>query len=139
MNAIGIVFLYDRKLGSPEEMAGNFKDNFSQVTENLVSEGLLDLPELKKIIDSQKIYWAGVRENFAEVLGDSDTIGKISWITFKNHTNIEAGDDNLHHGGTLSLQVYCMNKFLIFNQYFVYISFKTGINWIFIKFFQKKE
>lgn len=93
MNAIGIVFLYDRKLGSPEEMAGNFKDNFSQVTENLVSEGLLDLPELKKIIDSQKIYWAGVRENFAEVLGDSDTIGKISWITFKNHTNIEAGDD----------------------------------------------
>jgi len=93
MNAIGIVFLFDRKLGSPEEMAEKFKDNFSQVTENLVSAGLLDLPGLKKIIDSKKIYWGGVRENFDEVLGDSDIIGKLSWITFKNHTNIEAGDD----------------------------------------------
>lgn len=93
MNAIGIVFLYDRKLGPPEEMAGKFKDNFSQITENLVSEGLLDLPELKKIIDAQKIFWAGVRENFTEILSDSETIGKLSWMTFKNHTNIEAGDD----------------------------------------------
>jgi len=93
MNAIGIVFLYDRKLGPPEEMAEKFKDNFPQVTENLVKEGLLDLPMLKKIIDSQNIYWGGIRENFKKILDDSDTIGKLSWMTFKNHTNIEASDD----------------------------------------------
>lgn len=93
MNAIGIVFLYDRKLGTPEEISGKFKDHFSQVTENMVKEELLDLPELKKIIDSKNIYWGGIRENFNEILNDSDTIGKLGWMTFKNHTNIEAKDE----------------------------------------------
>lgn len=93
MNAIGIVFLYDRNMGSPEEMSGKFKDYFAQVTENLVKEGLLDLIELKRIIDSLNIYWGGVRENFNDILKDTDTIGKLGWMTFKNHTNIEAKDE----------------------------------------------
>ncbi|MFX1275243.1 MAG: hypothetical protein ACFFBP_11285 [Promethearchaeota archaeon] len=93
MNAIGIVFLYDRKLGPPKEISVEFKEFFAQVTENLVKEGLLDLPELKNIIDSQKIYWGGIRENFNEIISDTDAIGKLGWITFKNHTDIEARDE----------------------------------------------
>lgn len=93
MNAIGIVFLYDRKLGAPNEISVNFKKYFAQVTENMVKEGLLDLPELKKIIDSQKIYWGGVRENFIQILNDNEAIGKLGWMTFKNHTEIDANDE----------------------------------------------
>lgn len=93
MNAIGLVFLYNRKLGTPEEISVKFKDHFSQVTENLVKEKLLNLPELKEIIESQKIYWGGVKENFDEILDDPDTIGKLAWMTFKSNANIEARDE----------------------------------------------
>ena len=40
MKAIGIVLLYDRKIGSPEEISKTFfGENFSKVTEGLVTQG----------------------------------------------------------------------------------------------------
>ena len=94
MNAIGMVFLYDRNIGAPEEISDKFKEHFPQVTENLVKEGLLDLPNLKKLIDSQYVYWGGIRESFSEIIADVDAIGKLGWMTFRNHTQIEANDES---------------------------------------------
>lgn len=68
MNAIGLVFLYNRIEGNPEEVSRKFSKYFHLVSENLVTEGLIDLPELKKIIDLKQIYWAGKKERFLEIL-----------------------------------------------------------------------
>ncbi len=86
MKAIGIVFLYDRKEGAPEEVSNKFAgSNFASVTENLVKEGLLDLIELKGILDLKTIYWAGIKEDFDKILEDNNAIGSIAWQVFKGH------------------------------------------------------
>ena len=94
MKAIGIVFLYDRNQGRPEEISKKFAGNdFSTVTENLVKEGLMDLVTLKDIIDSKSIYWAGIKENFNKFLSDNDAIGNIAWQVFKRYTEKDASED----------------------------------------------
>ncbi|MBN1801220.1 MAG: hypothetical protein JW891_06910 [Candidatus Lokiarchaeota archaeon] len=93
MKAIGIVLLYDRNIGAPQEVSSVFSEFFPQVTENLVKEGLLTLPELKEIIDSKSIYWGGIKENFKEFLLDEDSIGKLGWQVFNKHSGKDPLDE----------------------------------------------
>ncbi len=88
-----MVFLYERSKGSPEEVSKNFSEYFSKVSENLVKESLLSLPELKGIIESKSIFWGGIKENFGSILEDPDAIGHLAWTVFKNHTGREASED----------------------------------------------
>ena len=48
MVAIGVVFLYNRKEGSPEEVSKKFSKHFPDITENLVKEDLLNLGLVRK-------------------------------------------------------------------------------------------
>ncbi|TFG14881.1 MAG: hypothetical protein EU531_08870, partial [Promethearchaeota archaeon] len=79
MKALGIVFLYDRALGAPEDLAKKFSENFTIVTENIVLENLVELVDLKEIMDKNRIYWAGIKENFVEILNNEEIIGKLAW------------------------------------------------------------
>ncbi len=92
-SAIGIIFLYNKEHGSPEKVSKELSDYFSQITENLVSQGLMDLPRLKKIMEEKKIFWGAIKENFENILNDTDAIGHIAWNVFKKHTGIEASED----------------------------------------------
>lgn len=91
--AQGIVFLFNLEEGKPEDVSKEFKDYFSGVTENLVREGLMELVELKKIIDEKKIFWGAIKERFNEVIENSDKLGDLAWKVFKKHTDIEADED----------------------------------------------
>jgi hypothetical protein len=93
MKAIGIVFLYDRTLGTPELVSKNFSSHFSNVSENLVLEGLLELPDLKFILDNKNIYWAGIKENFQEIQKNENMIGKLAWRIFKDYSGIESSEE----------------------------------------------
>lgn len=93
MKAIGLGFLYNRIEGNPEDISRKFSKHFHLVSENLVIEGLIDLPELKKIIDLKQIYWAGIKERFLELLEDEEAIGKLSWKVFKDFSGKEPFDD----------------------------------------------
>ena len=93
LKAIGIVFLYNRNLGAPEEMARNFSEDFTIVSENIVLENLVKLPDLKEIMDNKRIYWAGIKENFNDIIKEEDSIGKIAWKVFKDHSTIEPSDE----------------------------------------------
>ena len=93
MKAIGLVFLYNRIEGKPEKVSKEFSKYFNIVGENLVTEGLIELPELKRIIDLKQIYWAGIKERFLEILDDEQTIGKIAWKVFKDFSGKEPFDE----------------------------------------------
>ncbi len=93
MVAIGIVFLYNRKEGSPEEVSKRFSKHFSDITENLVKEDLLNLVELKEIIDTKSIYWGGIKKGFNNILNDNEAIGHFAWNLFKDFTKKEASED----------------------------------------------
>ncbi len=93
MKAIGIVFLFDKKVGSPEDISKQFSKYFSNVSENFVKEGLMDLVELKSILDSKKIFWGGIKEDFENLLKNDELIGDLAWNVFKKHVNIEAAED----------------------------------------------
>ncbi|MHA1756877.1 MAG: hypothetical protein ACTSVV_08915 [Promethearchaeota archaeon] len=92
MKALGIVFLYDRAQGPPDKVSKEFSDRFAAVSENLVKEGLINLPELKDVMDFGRIYWGGIKERFAEILKDENAIGGISIQVFENHSGMKAGD-----------------------------------------------
>ena len=89
MKAIGLVLLYDRKEGIPEDISKKFSKHFHTVTENLVKESLIDLVELKKIMDNKQIYWAGIKHNFSEIVSKEEPIGKLAWKVFKDFTGKE--------------------------------------------------
>jgi len=93
MKAIGLVFLYDRNLGPPEEISKKFSEYFPGLSENLVLEGLLSLPNLKEIIDSKRIYWAGIKENYSGFLDDNDMIGKLAWKVFTDYSGNEPSEE----------------------------------------------
>ena len=93
MKAIGLVFLYDRNLGTPEEISKKFSEHFAFVSENLVMEGLLNLGELKEIIDTKRIYWAGIKEEFHEIVNDDSSIGKLAWKVFKDYYGKEPSEE----------------------------------------------
>jgi len=93
LKAIGIVFLYNRKLGAPEEMARNFSEHFTTVSENIVLEKLVQLADLKEILDNLKIYWAGIKENFDDITNNEELIGKLAWKVFKDHSSVEPSDE----------------------------------------------
>ncbi|MFX1296138.1 MAG: hypothetical protein ACFFD2_14975 [Promethearchaeota archaeon] len=93
MKAIGLVFLYNRMEGNPEDISTRFSKYFTQVGENLVSEGLIDLPQLKNIIESKHIYWAGIKDQFLEILEDEEAIGKLAWNVFRDFSGIEPFDE----------------------------------------------
>ena len=88
MEAVGIIFLYNRKLGTPEEMSKSFIDYFSGVSENLVGEHLLSLVDLKNILESKRIFWAGIKENFSEIKENNELIGKLAWKVFSDFSGI---------------------------------------------------
>ncbi|MFX0025136.1 MAG: hypothetical protein ACFE8M_01885 [Candidatus Hermodarchaeota archaeon] len=88
-----MVFLYDRKLGIPEEISKQFSQYFPDISENLVLENLLGLAELKEIIDKKRIYWAGIKENFDFILDNNDSIGKIAWKVFKDFIGKEPSEE----------------------------------------------
>lgn len=90
---LGIVFLFNMKEGKPEDVSKNFSEYYSGVTQNLVREELLELVELKDIMDKKLIYWGGIKENFELVVQDEEMIGDLAWQVFHNHTNIEASED----------------------------------------------
>ena len=93
MSAIGIVFLYNREIGKPQEISKNFSTYFSNITENLVKQDLLGIVELKEIIDSKRIYWGGIIENFNEFFNNEESIGQVAWKVFKENSEIEPSDD----------------------------------------------
>ncbi len=94
MKAIGIVMLYDRRVGEPQEISKNFfGENFSIVSEGLVSQELIDLIQLKEILDSKSIYWAGIRENFEKILEDDEAIGRLAWKVFNDQSGKESSDE----------------------------------------------
>ncbi len=93
MKAIGIVFLYNRNIGAPQDVSSKFSEFFPQVTENLVKEGLLSLSDLKEIMDLKSIYWGGIKEKFDEFLLDEDSIGKLGWQVFNKHSGKDASDE----------------------------------------------
>ena len=93
MKAIGLVFLYNRKLGTPKEISSQFSEHFSFISENLVLEKLLGLGELKNIIDNKRIYWAGIKKNFENIMEDNDSIGKIAWKVFKDFFGEEPSEE----------------------------------------------
>ncbi len=93
MKAIGLVFLFDRNQGSPQEVSAKFISHFSNVTENLVLEGLLELSELKEILDMKRIYWGGIKQNFLEMQDDELLIGKVAWKVFTDNSGIEPSEE----------------------------------------------
>jgi hypothetical protein len=93
LKSLGIVFLYDRKLGPPKEMARKFIEYFKLVSENIVLEDLVKLADLKEIMDKKRIYWAGIKENFIDVMHNEEMIGKLAWKVFNDNTAIEASDE----------------------------------------------
>lgn len=93
MKAIGLVFLYDRKLGIPEEISKQFSQYFPDISENLVLEKLLGLSELKDILNKKRIYWAGIKENFDMILENDASIGKIAWKVFKDFFGEEPAEE----------------------------------------------
>ncbi|TFF93965.1 MAG: hypothetical protein EU543_02365 [Promethearchaeota archaeon] len=93
MDPIGIVFLFNMDEGSPEEVSKKFSDYFSSVTENLVRENLLELAQLKEIIDEKKIFWGGIKKDFEKVVENTDMIGELALQVFKKHTEIEGSED----------------------------------------------
>ncbi|MFW9951236.1 MAG: hypothetical protein ACFFKA_14040 [Candidatus Thorarchaeota archaeon] len=78
-----------RALGPPEKVSKIFSEYFSNVTENLVLQGLIDLSSLKQILDAKYIYWAGIKENFQTIQEDEILIGKLAWRTFKDYSGID--------------------------------------------------
>ena len=102
MKAIGLVFLFDRKLGIPEEISKEFSQYFPDISENLVLENLLGLPELKEIMDKKRIYWAGIKENFEFILENDNSIGKIAWKVFKDFFGEDPSEEvkSLVYNGT---------------------------------------
>lgn len=94
MKVIGIVMLYDRRVGDPQEVSRNFfGENFSIVSEGLVSQELIDLIKLKDILDSKSIYWGGIKENFEKLLEDDEAIGRLAWKVFNDQSGKEASDE----------------------------------------------
>ena len=94
MKPIGIVILYDRKEGAPEEMASKFAgDYFSQITENILKERMLEIGDIKDILDSKLIYYGGIKESFRELLDNPEGLGQIAWKVYNNHTGREPTDD----------------------------------------------
>lgn len=93
LKALGIVFLYDRTLGAPEDLAKKFSENFTFVSENIVLENLVQLVDLKEIMDKNRIYWAGIKENFDEIINNEEIIGKLAWKVFKDNSTIDASDE----------------------------------------------
>jgi hypothetical protein len=93
MHAIGLVLLYNRNIGNPEDISKRFSSHFANVGENLVLEGLLELPEFKEIMDMKRIYWGGVKENFLKLLDDDDAIGKLAWKVFVDNSKIEPSEE----------------------------------------------
>lgn len=93
MEPLGIVFLFNMDEGNPEEVSKEFGEHFPSVTENLVRENLLELAELKEIIDNKKIFWGGIKKDFDKVVQNNDMIGDLAWKVFKKHTDIEASED----------------------------------------------
>ena len=93
MKAIGLVFLYDRKEGSPQDISSKFISHFSNVTENLVLEELINLPELKDILEMKRVYWGGIKQNFLEMQDDETLIGKVAWKVFTDNSGIEPSEE----------------------------------------------
>lgn len=91
--AIGIVFLYNKEKGGPKKVSTQLSDYFSDITQNLVNQDLLDLPDLKEIMDEKKIYFGGIKKDFEEILNDNEAIVNIAWEVFNRHTGIEASDE----------------------------------------------
>jgi len=93
MGASGIVFLFDMEEGQPDDVSTKFSEYFSGVSENLVREELLELVELKEIIDSKRIFWGGIKKDFSTVVENPDMIADLAWKVFKKHTEEEASED----------------------------------------------
>lgn len=94
MKAIGIVMLYDRRVGDPQEVSKTFfGENFSIVSEGLVSQELINLIQLKDFLESKSIYWGGIRENFEKLLEDEEAIGRLAWKVFNDQSGKEASDE----------------------------------------------
>ncbi len=93
MKAIGLVFLYDRNEGSPQEVSSNFFSHFSNVTENLIFAKLMELQELKEILDMKRVYWGGIKQNFLEMQDDETSLGKIAWKVFTDNSGIEPSEE----------------------------------------------
>ena len=93
LKGIGLVFLYDRNLGAPEDIARNFSEHFTVVSENVVLENLVQLADLKEIMDKKRIYWAGIKKEFNDIINHEELIGKLAWKVFKDHSTIDASDE----------------------------------------------
>jgi len=93
MKAIGIVFLYDRVMGAPDTVSKEFSEYFPGISEDLVKSKLLNLLELKTLLESKMVFWGGVTEKFYEFLDDEVVLGSIAIKVFENHSPQKAGDE----------------------------------------------
>ena len=44
-------------------------------------------------MDLKRIYWAGVKENFSELIDDDEAIGKLAWKVFVDNSRIEPSEE----------------------------------------------
>ena len=94
LKPIGIVILYDRKEGTPEELSSKFAaEFFSQVSENVIKEKMLSLGEMKELLDSKMLFYGGIKEKFDEFTNNPEVLGQIAWKVFYDHTGKEPIDD----------------------------------------------
>ncbi|MHA1148141.1 MAG: hypothetical protein ACTSR8_07830 [Promethearchaeota archaeon] len=93
MEAIGLVFLYNRQQGEPTEISKMMSEYFAGITEHLVTEGLMGLNDLKKIMDNKYIYWGGIKENFSQLLDQEEKIGGIAIELFESYSGEKAQDE----------------------------------------------
>ena len=94
MKPVGIVILYDRKEGAPEEVASKFAGEFfSMITENLVKEKMLEISNIKEILDSKLIYYGGIKDNINDFIANPETLGQIAWKVFNTHAGKEPLDE----------------------------------------------
>jgi len=93
MNAIGIVILYDRVMGDPEVVAKEFSEYFPGISEDLVKSKLLEISELKTILESKRVFWGGVKEKFYEFLDNYDFLGILAKEVFEKHSPLKAADE----------------------------------------------
>jgi len=104
LKAIGIVFLYNRNLGNPNEISKKFSKFFPSVIENLITKKLINLMELKEIMDLKKIFWGGIKERFSDITENEEAIGTLAWKIFYDHTGKEASElvESLTYDGSHS-------------------------------------
>ena len=92
---MGIVFLYNQKIGDEKFITDAIKPYLTQIVKNLLSEGYITRQDhYNKIFDGGFIYFTGLEEAyFDELINDNSKIGMAAFETFKINTDVEPSEE----------------------------------------------